>query len=564
MKTKTRLVIWLGTLLLLVTVLAVVGMASIWKLRDDSRDVLKANYNSIEYMQRMFDAMEATDDTASAYRHLDEQLALQRANITEQGEHEATERLAGDLRAWRQHQQDPLRARALHRDILGIIDLNRLAIVRKARNAEERAERAVMWISAVGAICFLIAFTLFLSLPELIAEPIRRLTEGIERIAAGQYHERVQLSRTDEFGHMADRFNAMASELEKWQNSNLARIMEEKARAEAVINSLQDASIGLDEQGRILFMNRQALDLLGLEDRDVLGRSASEVSARNDLLRHVLQDRSGSPFKAVLGGKENYFVSAATPIQGSQGPLGTVHTIRNITPFQERDQAKTHFLATITHELKTPLASTDLGLTLLERQLGADNASATHAIIVDLRKDHQRLVRIVSELLDLAQVETGHIRLNLVEVPLANVVRDAIDAVKVAAQEHAIRFELPVLNDAHRVKADADKTAWVLVNLLSNAVRHSPQGGTVKLTLTERPDALLVTVSDQGPGIPEQDRAQLFKPFAQQQLAHKGTGLGLAIARQFMNGMNGDIRYTGGSGAGAAFTISFERVAAQT
>lgn len=558
MKTKTRLMIWLGTLLLLVTVLAGVGMASIWKLRADSRNVMKANYNSIEYMQRMFDAMEAADDTATSHRLLEAQLALQRANITEPGEREATEQLAGHLLLWRQQRYDPSRARALHQDILRIIDLNRLAIVRKARNAEDRAESAVIWISVVGAISVLIAFTLFLSLPELIAEPIRKLTEGIERIAAGHYRERVELRRNDEFGHMALRFNAMAAELEKWQNSNLARIMEEKARAEAVINSLQDASVGLDEQGNILFMNRQALDLLGLEEQEVLGRPAATVGLHNDLLRHVLDDRSGAPFKAVLGGKENYFVPTASTIQGAQGPLGTVHTIRNITPFQERDQAKTHFLATITHELKTPLASTDLGLTLLERRIGNENGPGTHAIIADLRKDHQRLVRIVSELLDLAQVETGNIRLEMGEVPVAQAIRNAMDSVKMSAQERTVRFEGPAIGPEVLVKADADKAVWVLVNLLSNAVRHSPKGGTVGLQVVNNGEDLLIKVTDQGPGVPEEERTDLFKPFAHQHIAHKGTGLGLAIARQFMRAMGGDIRYEDQHRSGAVFVLVFK------
>ena len=127
---------------------------------------------------------------------------------------------------------------------------------------------------------------------EFLSAPIRALTAGIDRVAQGNYRERIILDRKDEFGHMAERFNAMAIELERWENSSLARIMEEKARADAVINSLQDASIGVDDKGRVLFINRQAVELLGLQDmEETTGRSASEIAKGNDLLRFVLEGR---------------------------------------------------------------------------------------------------------------------------------------------------------------------------------------------------------------------------------------------------------------------------------
>lgn len=555
MRTKTRLTLWLGLVTLLVLVLAVVGLGTIWKLRAENQDVLKANYNSIEYAQRMLDAVE---DTATGSRVLLEQLAKQRANITEEGESALTEQLAYHIGIFRAAPGDRSNTRDLRRDLNGLIDLNRAAIVRKAAHAEHRAETAVTWISIVGTLCFLIAFTLFLSLPERIAEPIRKLTESIDRIAEGHYRERVELEGSGEFGHMADRFNAMAGELERWENSSLARIMDEKARAEAVINSLQDASIGLDDQGRILFVNRQALELLGLEAMDALDKPATEVAQRNDLLRFVLSDKAAAPFKAVVGGKENYFVSASTPIQGASGPLGIVHTVRNITPFQERDQAKTFFLATISHELKTPLASTDIGLTLLERQSTTSLSAEQSAILVDLRKDHQRLVRIVSELLDLAQAETGNIRLQVAEVALATAVGQALEAVKVAAQEKGIHFDVQLPGTGITVMADADKAVWVLVNLLSNAVRHSPKEGAITLRAQVQDEHVALEVSDNGSGIPAADQGRVFQRFAPGAPAmHKGSGLGLSIAKEFMEAMGGTIIFDRTRQKGASFTARF-------
>lgn len=556
MKTKTRLTLWLGLLTLLVLVLGSVSLGTIWNLGSEGKDVLKANYNSIDYAQRMLEALDLEGDTTIRAHVLVEQLANQKANITESGEAELTERLSLTIDAFRASAGDMNRSRDLRRALNGIIDVNRAAIVHKAADAEDRADRAFIWISIAGTLCFLITFTLFLSLPERIAEPIRILTEGIDRIAEGNYRERVVIEGGGEFGHMAERFNAMSSELERWENSNLARIMDEKARAEAVINSLQDASIGLDEQGRILFVNRQALELLGLEARHAIDKPAAEVAQRNDLLRLVLDDRTHAPFKAVVAGKENYFISSSTPIQGVSGALGAVYTVRNITPFQERDQAKTQFLATISHELKTPLASTDIGLGLLERSnaLGSDQ----RAILGDLRKDHQRLVRIVSELLNLAHAESGKLEIQRVPFHLGDALEEAIGAVHNTADQCDVSITRHGIMELPAVVGDLDKTVWVLVNLLGNAIRYAPPGSTVDVVGKDLQGTVSIAVRDQGPGIPADLRPHVFERFTHGRTrTEPHAGLGLAICREFMNAMGGGIAYASDRTDGATFTLTF-------
>jgi PAS domain S-box-containing protein len=554
MKTKTRLTAWLGILTLLVLVLGGVSLGTIWNLGSEGKDVLKANYNSIEYSQHMLEALDLEGDTAKRSHVLMEQLANQQANITEVGEGELTKQLARAIGTFRSSPGDLANSRELRKHLNGVIDLNRSAIIRKAADGEHRADKAFVWISIAGTLCFLIAFTLFLSLPERIAEPIRVLTEGIDRIAAGQYSERVELQSGGEFGHMADRFNAMADELERWENSNLARVMEEKARAEAVINSLRDASIGLDDQGRILFMNRQALELCGLQEQDLLGQHATDVAARNDLLRHLLSDKASTPFKVVVDGRDQFYAAESTPINGSNGVLGTVHTVRNITPFQERDQAKTMFLATISHELKTPLASTDIGLSLLERRPAESPEQA--AIVADLRKDHQRLVRIVSELLDMAQVESGQLKLETAPHPLAPSVEEACSAVHgiAASKGIAVLNELP--HGLPNALIDPERTAWVMVNLLGNAIRHAPMGSNVEVKGTADETSILLVVSDTGPGIPPEFRDHLFQPFGE---GAAGTGLGLSIARRMMEAMGGSITAEAGIPGGTVIQLRFRK-----
>ena len=261
--------------------------------------------------------------------------------------------------------------------------------------------------------------------------------------------------------------------------------------------------------------------------------------------------------KIVVDGKEQYFASASSAITGANGPLGTVITLHNITPFQERDQAKTHFLATISHELKTPLASTDIGLGLLERttSLGDEHK----AIINDLRKDHQRLVRIVSELLDMAQVESGRIRMELGPQRLMALVHDALTVVHVAAEQKHIRFEQTPVDPEVLVIADAARATWALVNVLANAVRHSPVGGTIDVRCGSTDHQVNVTIADHGAGFDAQVRDRLFQRFAAGATSDQRTGLGLSIARDVMVAMGGGIELVDQEQEGATLRLTFQR-----
>ncbi|MBP6391648.1 MAG: HAMP domain-containing protein [Flavobacteriales bacterium] len=565
MRTKARLTLWLGIVTLLVLVLAIVGLGTIWKLRTENQDVLKANYNSIEYARIMLAALDEPSGSKMAMGTFAEALGSQRANVTEPGEQELTDRLVVAFNTFR---SDPVRddvRRVVRGHVYGLIDINRNAIVIKSKAVEASADKALMWISVVGTLCFLIAFTLFFSLPELIAEPIRKLTEGIDRIAEGHYRERVELKGGGEFAHMADRFNAMAIELERWENSSLARIMEEKARAEAVINSLQDASIGVDDKGRVLFINRQAVELLGLQDMETTGRSASEIAKGNDLLRFVLEGRGSEPFKVVLAGKENYFVRGSNEILGPEGPLGTVHTMRNITPHKELDAAKTSFIATVSHELKTPIASILMSTGLLrDARIGPMNEEQRQ-LTTNVHRDAERLLRITSELLNLTQVESGHVQMRLSDEPVETIVNYALDANRSAAETRNIRVTATMPSTIGKVRADGEKAAWTLNNFLSNAVRYSDPGSAVAITVARIGKEVEFTVQDNGPGIDPQYVDRVFdRYFRIPGSVAEGTGLGLAIGKEFVEAMGGRIGVWSEPRKGSRFWFTLPAAADQS
>lgn len=537
----------LGTLFLFALLLlsAGLGIVQLGRLSRDAQAILKDNYETARYVQAMQDALLANDRPA-----FEAALQEQEANITEPGEAELTARLRNDFAAWR---GDSSATPRIMQGLQSILDLNLDAMERKNAAALGTAQRSRTWLWGIAALVLAVGLAFSLGFPKLITQPIQRLRHAVEEVSEGNYRHRVPAFRSDELGALSEAFNDMAAKLEQWESSNLARVMTEKTRAEAVLNSLEDAGIGVDPQGTILFVNRKATELLGLPEGELTGRKAEEVARRNDLLRHILGMRGGAPFKAVVDGREQFFAGARFPIQGPSGSLGTVHLLRNITPFQERDEAKTRFLATITHELKTPLASSDLGLSLLER--GAALTDEHRAILADLRKDHQRLVRIVSELLDMAQVESGKIRVTLSDQLLAGIVRGAADALHTNAAAKAIRIQTHIEPEELRVLADGDKSTWVLINLLSNALRYAPERSTIALAAARQGGEVLLTITDHGPGLSDELRAHLFERFGPHEGA--GTGLGLSIARELMRAMGGEIELGNSGPNGTIFIVRF-------
>ena len=238
-------------------------------------------------------------------------------------------------------------------------------------------ERALLWISVTGGICILTGLTLLYWLPRTISKPIKELKQGILEIANHNYEERLDMRNNQEFREVAESFNRMAERLAEYRASTLADILSAKKFIEAIVNSIDDPIIGLNMDREILFINEEALNVLNLKRGNVIRKSAEELSLKNDLLRRLIRELvtpgdQKEPLKIYADDKESYFKASYIPIintdAGKDEPskLGDVILLKNITEFKELDSAKTTFISTISHELKTPIAAIMMSLQLLE------------------------------------------------------------------------------------------------------------------------------------------------------------------------------------------------------
>lgn len=576
MKIKTKLTFGVGLLFCLIVLLAGVSILYINDLKRDTNNILTANYNTMEYSRNMLLALDEMKDNPKATEKFEHNLNKQMQNKTEKGESDLSHKIADLFEELKTtNNSDSIRGQ-IRADIAKLMELNMGAIELKSEIANTTAERAIIWIAITGMLCFLIAFVLLIKLPGNIARPIRLLTESIREIANQNYSQRVNFEGHNEYGDLAKSFNTMAEKLEEYSNSRLEKILKEKKRVETLINNMHDPVIGLDENKVILFANDEALKITGLSRMNILNKSALHIAVSNDLIRTLIVDlvdptakKDSKPLKIFTDEKESYFEKEIINIEitptgeEKEELIGHVILLKNITPFKELDSAKTNFIATISHELKTPISSIKMSTQLLEH-LETGNLNDEQKQLVDsIKDDSSRLLRITGELLNMSQVETGNIQLNIQSADPRAILKYAIDTIKIQAELKHVGLRTDIEADLPFVNGDAEKTAWVLTNFITNAIRYSLENSEVVLSLKRNSEGVLFSVKDSGKGIDSRYRKKIFERYFQIPGSSKsGTGLGLAISKEFIETQGGTIGVDAEPGMGSTFffTLPYSKV----
>ena len=582
-KLKTRIVGGVGILFLLIVLLSLAGSLFIFELSRDSRAILRDNNASVKYTHIMLSSLDLIqalqtegiifmkrDNTAksdltaeyiNATHTFDSVLAAQENNITEVGERELVEKLRKTYQDYldnfniisKQNVYRPalyypviiLKYNQVRNLIEEIYDLNMKAIFQKNAKAENTADHVAAYISIIGLICILITVWLMIYLPRMILRPITELTAKIREISQKNYDQHLNYPAGNELGEMASAFNTMAVKLKEFENQNLDQILLEKNRLEAIIDNLDDAVLVLGTDNTILSVNHNTRKLLGLKKSQIIGKYVNDIPFQNTRLEElILEGVSGSNGKThqdeIIEWENNqpkrFYHIQIIEMKSSSLPneprvlLGHLILLKNITRFEERDAARTSFMATVSHELKTPISAINISLKLLkDRRIGSlnpDQENLTESIAMQTG----RLLRIVNELLEYSRIQMGNIHLDIVKVEPYMILSFAIDAMAIFIKEKHVNIKKEIEPNLPLVYADIEKTVWVLVNLLGNAIRYTPVEGTIRIKVTKSDNFVLFEVKDEGPGINPEDHKKLFQKFVQlDEKSEKGVGLGLAI-----------------------------------
>jgi PAS domain S-box-containing protein len=560
---KTKLSLGLGFLFLVILTFGILSLYYINRLSGDANRILKNNYESLVYSNNMLKALEDIPTDTNAFTEFNANLQNQEANVTEPGEKDATGSLRKNYKELLANPADPSNYAQLRESIRIINDLNQESILKKNAIASATAESAQLWLTIIFTTLILIVLTFIYNFPGVIAEPVAKLAEGIREIANKNYGKRIYLKQEDEFGELARAFNSMAGKLDEYENSNLAKITFEKKRIETIINQMRDGIIGLDEKRHILFLNAVAEKLLGLKEADIIGKYAPDLALKNDLMRTLLQqDAAKKELKIYADSKESYFNKDVLDVMNNGQVAGQVIVLRNITLFHELNEAKTNFIATVSHELKTPISSIKMSARLLtDNRVGELNAEQQE-LTKSITEDADRLLNITSELLNMSQVETGNIQLKLQPAGPAAIVEQAVQAVQFQAQQRNIVLRTNLPMDLPQVQADLEKTSWVMINFLTNAIRYSSDTSFIDIAAYQKDSKVFFTVTDYGKGIDEKYLPRIFDRYFKVPGTHErnGTGLGLAISKEFIEAQGGSIWVKSYIGEGSLFGFDLSQV----
>ncbi len=539
------------------------------RLSADSKNVLKDNYKSVQFAKNMGTALDASPGAldATQIKAIESNLFNEEHDITEHGEGPLADSLRSKFEELKVLNTNSERTARLHAEmkhlLYGIMQVNMSAIEHKNDIATATANKATLLVAFAGTFLFLVAFSFVLNFPGYIANPIRELTERIKEVSKRNYHQQIDFKSNDEFGELGQAFNTMTRKLDEYEHSNLASILFEKRRIETIINSMRDAIVGLDEKSFVIFANQVACTLIGMPEESLTGKYAPDIALENDLLRNLLVSDQ-SKIKIYADNRESYYTKEVLSVTSKEKVIGKVIILKNITEFQQLDEAKTNFIATISHELKTPISSIKMSLKLLEdKRIGHINGEQQQ-LLENIDEDARRLLQITGELLDMAQVETGKLHLNFGSTHPKNIVDYAVKALKTTADQKQVTINVQCDDDLPDVQADLDKTTWVLVNLLSNAIKYSHEKSHVDLVVkVYKADEIEFSVQDHGRGIDRQYLSRIFDRYFKVPGASSeqtGTGLGLAIAKDFIEAQAGEIGVESELGEGSRFYFTLKRV----
>lgn len=396
----------------------------------------------------------------------------------------------------------------------------------------------IVFLSAAIAFILTTIFAFFLS--SRITYPLRKMREHAFELSKGRFDSKLPTKQNDEIGQLAVAFNQMGRQLKH----HLEVINQEKEQLSSVLTSMTDAVITFNQDRTILVSNPPAERLLQKWFISKGSQSARPIPPElYHMLDHVLDFEDKLEEELEMNG--TYFGITISPLYSGEYIRGAVAVIRDKTEQHRLEKLKSDFIANVSHELRTPIAMLQgYSEAILDDVVSSEEER--NEMIRIIYDESQRMGRLVTDLLDLARMESGHMTLYKDKVPMVSVIERMTQKFAQVAKEKQInlRFESEFTPDT-TIHIDEDRIEQVLTNLIDNAIRHTPENGVVTVSLLKEGSYAKIQVADTGVGIPQEDLPYVFERFYKADKARTrskgGTGLGLAITRNIVEAHKGNI-----------------------
>jgi signal transduction histidine kinase len=596
---RQKLLLGFGGLLVILLTVSGLGVAVSIQHRAELDKFLYENWRSVQYGQKMVDAVDHLDEQvrrgslpaegSSALKwvaEFDANLAAEDHNITLPGEQEDADRLTRDWAGTGGYKsaittlanaQSTATQRAnatavvirglpaVKSDAQAVVNLNLENMTPVEGRVKAMGDRAslLMFILAGVGIALAILFVVFMNRSILL--PLRTLTRSAKEIEQGNLDLVVQINSRDELHQLAEAFNSMAAKLREFRRTNRAKLIRTQATTQLAINSLPDVVAIIGPEGRIEMANASARRLFALRiDAPI---SEMNLSWLTELFRKTSTDLLpvvprgyDSAVQVMDDGVERFFLPHATPIVDEDRALvGVTVVLADVTDLRRLDEMKSGMLSVVSHELKTPLTSIRMGVhLLLEERLGA-LTNDQGEILSTIQSDSDRLQQIIENLLDMGRMESGAGVMDLKPHTVNEIVTDSTEPFVSAFRDRGVELHTEIPAEIPAILVDPARIRHVFSNLISNALKHTPPGGQVRITAAGLGgDRVQIVVADTGSGIPSQYLDRVFDRFFRVpgQTGATGAGLGLAIAKEIIELHGGGISVTSREGNGAKFTFT--------
>ena len=559
---RHRILLAILPLVLLLAGLGGTGAMLIVRLGQRSDAILRENYESVRAMDQLKQSVLAND-----WPEVEAQFLIEKNNITILPEEQQLVDELGEVLA--RDRTDPRQRAEILRVADAIRDLNETHMQRASDEARRTARASAIGFGIGVGLSVLAALFAAWWLQRSLLEPIRAVTEAVTAIGSGQLHLIVPVPSRDEVGQLAEAFNAMTAKLRAYRQTDTERLLRARQTGQSTIDSFTDPVLVIDTLGRIESANPAAQRVLGVrpprdgETPEAWQPPASLRQPVDDALRQQRIVLAESFDKAVtfrLDGEDRVYLPQVRPIRSYDGELlGAAVVLDDVTRFRLLDRLKSDWVATVSHELKTPLTTVRLAVHVLLEEVVGPLEPKQVELLVEARESAERLLKLIEHLLALAELEDGREQLDLRPIDAASLLRSAADEVATRAEDKRVRIAVEVEPGLLTVRADAVRLGRALNNLLDNAVTYTEPGGTLTLTAApEGNDRVRLTVADTGIGIPAEHLPYVFDRFFRVpgRDGTPGTGLGLAIVREIIAAHGGEITCESELGRGTTFRIT--------
>jgi two-component system sensor histidine kinase ResE len=415
--------------------------------------------------------------------------------------------------------------------------------------------RLLIWRAALVAIA--IATVLTLAISRSLAKPMRKMSKAALSLAKGNFQERVQLEGDGELVELAKSFNYLAEQLER----SLRTIYQEKEQTESILANMAEAVLTIDQSGQILSANPAARLIFSLPGLNVNYQRHLQPPELLSLISQALSERKNLTGEVQLPEVGYYLVHITSMMDDDADVLLVV--LQDISARWQLEVMRRQFVANVSHELRTPLTSIQGFVEAILDGVVSDNQATKHYLQIVLTET-KRLNRLVTDLLDLSRLESGEMPLKLEPLDLNLLLEDLVKTIGPLARNDEVQLRLSLDPSLKTASADRDRISEVILNLVHNALRFTPAGGTVTIATRNAGDTVEVSVTDTGPGINAEDLERVWERFYKSDRSRNrgsgGTGLGLAIVKQIVEAHGGKVKAQSTPGKGATFSFTLPTI----